>query len=208
MFKLTIKTTEQHRSTVFIVNFEHISRLLLMFLLLNLNTQMLVEIRRLVRSVNILCSGSLHQCQLTSLWCLYYWIWKYLHIRVALLLLTVKFTFWLLFTFTMFTLARLNTDWLQNLKFLNFFSAFFRYPPLSVGKKCSFFFGKFDVLCFCVTSVLRFAFLPYYRQIFISFLIFIYFDFFFSTKSFPWKVPQVFCRWKLTSFIKEVRIII
>ena len=147
MFKLTIKTTEQHRSTVFIVNFEHISRLLLVFLLLNLNTQMLVEIRRLVRSVNILCSGSLHQCQLTSLWCLYYWIWKYLHIRVALLLLTVKFTFWLLFTFTMFTLARLNTDWLQNLKFLNFFSAFFRYPPLSVGKKCSFFFLE-NLACF------------------------------------------------------------
>ena len=164
MFKLTIKTTEQHRSTVFIVNFEHISRLLLVFLLLNLNTQMLVEIRRLVRSVNILCSGSLHQCQLTSLWCLYYWIWKYLHIRVALLLLTVKFTFWLLFTFTMFTLARLNTDWLQNLKFLNFFSAFFRYPSLSVSKKYSVFFGNFGLLCFCVTSVLRFAFLPTLRH--------------------------------------------
>ena len=160
MFKLTIKTTDQHRSTVFIVNFEHISRLLLVFLLLNLNTQMLVEIRRLVRSVNILCSGSLHQCQLTSLWCLYYWIWKYLHIRVALLLLTVKFTFWLLFTFTMFTLARLNTDWLQNLKFLNFFSAFFRYPSLSVSKKCSVFFWKFWLalfLCYLRFEIRLFA---------------------------------------------------
>ena len=33
------------------------------------------------------------------------------------------------------------------------------------SKKCSFFFGKFDVLYFLVTSVLRFAFLPYYRRI-------------------------------------------
>ena len=27
------------------------------------------------------------------------------------------------------------------------------------------FFGKFEVLCFLVTSVLRFAFLPYHRRI-------------------------------------------
>ena len=32
------------------------------------------------------------------------------------------------------------------------------------GKKCSIF-GKFGVLCFLVTSVLRFALLRYYRQI-------------------------------------------
>ena len=32
------------------------------------------------------------------------------------------------------------------------------------GKKCSFL-GKFVVLCFLVTSVLRFALLPYYRQL-------------------------------------------
>ena len=32
------------------------------------------------------------------------------------------------------------------------------------GKKC-WFFGKFDVLCFLVTSVLRFALLPYYQRI-------------------------------------------
>ena len=32
------------------------------------------------------------------------------------------------------------------------------------GKKCSFF-GKFGVLCFIVTPVLRFALLPYYRQL-------------------------------------------
>ena len=32
------------------------------------------------------------------------------------------------------------------------------------GKKCSFF-GKFGQLCFLVTSVLRFALLPYYRRI-------------------------------------------
>ena len=31
------------------------------------------------------------------------------------------------------------------------------------GKKCSFF-GKFGVLCFLETSVLRFALLPYYRR--------------------------------------------
>ena len=36
------------------------------------------------------------------------------------------------------------------------------------GKKCSFF-GKFGVLCYLETPVLRFAFLPYYRQIIILF---------------------------------------
>ena len=36
------------------------------------------------------------------------------------------------------------------------------YVCASGGKKCSFF-GKFGVLCFLVTSVLRFALLPYYR---------------------------------------------
>ena len=34
---------------------------------------------------------------------------------------------------------------------------------VSWGKKC-LFFGKFDVLCFLETPVLRFALLPYYRQ--------------------------------------------
>ena len=38
------------------------------------------------------------------------------------------------------------------------------YACVSGGKK-SLFFGKFDVLCFLVTSVLRFPFLPYYRRI-------------------------------------------
>ena len=34
---------------------------------------------------------------------------------------------------------------------------------VSGGTECSFF-GKFVVLCFLVTSVLRFALLPYYRR--------------------------------------------
>ena len=34
-----------------------------------------------------------------------------------------------------------------------------------------FFFGKFDVLCFLVTSVLRFALLPYYQRIDIPLLL-------------------------------------
>ena len=34
---------------------------------------------------------------------------------------------------------------------------------VSGGKKCSFF-GKFDVLCFLETPVLRFALLRYYRR--------------------------------------------
>ena len=34
---------------------------------------------------------------------------------------------------------------------------------LSGGKKCSFF-GKFGMLCFLATSILRFTLLPYYRQ--------------------------------------------
>ena len=38
------------------------------------------------------------------------------------------------------------------------------YICVSGDKKCSFF-GKFDVLCFLETPVLRFALLPYYRQI-------------------------------------------
>ena len=38
------------------------------------------------------------------------------------------------------------------------------YPVcISGGKKCSFF-GKFGVLCFLETPVLRFPLLPYYRQ--------------------------------------------
>ena len=37
------------------------------------------------------------------------------------------------------------------------------YVCVSGGKKCSFF-GKFSVLYFLVTSVLRFALLPYYQR--------------------------------------------
>ena len=36
------------------------------------------------------------------------------------------------------------------------------YPHVLEGKKCSFF-GKFGVLCFLETPVLRFSVLPYYR---------------------------------------------
>ena len=35
-----------------------------------------------------------------------------------------------------------------------------KYVSVSGSKKCSFF-GKFGVLCFLVTSVLRLAYLPY-----------------------------------------------
>ena len=38
------------------------------------------------------------------------------------------------------------------------------YVSVSEGKKCSFF-EKFGVLCFLETPVLRFALLPYYRQV-------------------------------------------
>ena len=38
-----------------------------------------------------------------------------------------------------------------------------RCVSVSGGKKCSFF-GKFGVLCFLETPVLRFALLPYYRR--------------------------------------------
>ena len=41
------------------------------------------------------------------------------------------------------------------------------YVCVSGGKKCSFF-GKFGVLCFLETPVLRFALLPYYRRNFKS----------------------------------------
>ena len=42
---------------------------------------------------------------------------------------------------------------------------------VSGGKKC-LFFGKFGVLCFLETPVLRFALLPYYRLIFWQLFIF------------------------------------
>ena len=48
MFKVNnkdIKTTPWHRSDVFIVNFEHISHLVLEFLLLNLNMQLLAGLK-------------------------------------------------------------------------------------------------------------------------------------------------------------------
>ena len=40
----------------------------------------------------------------------------------------------------------------------------YTYVFLSEDKKCSFF-GKFDVLCFLETPVLRFTHLPYYQRI-------------------------------------------
>ena len=45
-------------------------------------------------------------------------------------------------------------------------SKHFLSPCVSRGKKCSFF-GKFGMLCFLVAPVLRFARLPYYRQIYV-----------------------------------------
>ena len=44
------------------------------------------------------------------------------------------------------------------------------YVCVSGGKKCSFF-GKFDVLCFYETPVLRFALLPYYREVYLDSLV-------------------------------------
>ena len=41
----------------------------------------------------------------------------------------------------------------------------FQNVCVSEGKKCSGFFGKFGVLCFVETLVLRFALLPYYRRL-------------------------------------------
>ena len=38
-----------------------------------------------------------------------------------------------------------------------------KYECISGGNKCSFF-GKFSVLCFLETPVLRFTLLPYYRR--------------------------------------------
>ena len=41
----------------------------------------------------------------------------------------------------------------------------YAYVRSQIRSKKFSFFGKFAVLCFLVTSVLRFAFLPYYQQI-------------------------------------------
>ena len=43
----------------------------------------------------------------------------------------------------------------------------YKYVRVSGGMKCSFF-GKFGVLCFLETPVLRFALLPYYRRIVVT----------------------------------------
>ena len=66
----------------------------------------------------------------------------------------------------------LKTSFLKNIwdrLLLNYFGN--SYPLISTRtstyqgiSKCSFF-GKFDVFCLLETSVLRFAFLPYYRQL-------------------------------------------
>ena len=54
---------------------------------------------------------------------------------------------------------------LKALTFIEVFAeAFITNVCVSGDKKCSFF-GKFDVPCFFVTPLLRFALLPYYRQI-------------------------------------------
>ena len=63
--KLTTKTQERgwwRLSGVFIVSFEHISQLVLVFLLLSLNIQL-----------------SAGQCQLMSFWYLYCWLWVQLN---------------------------------------------------------------------------------------------------------------------------------
>ena len=44
------------------------------------------------------------------------------------------------------------------------------YPLYISGDKTCLFFGKFDVLCFLETPVLRFALLPYYRRTEVGFL--------------------------------------
>ena len=47
---------------------------------------------------------------------------------------------------------------------LKIFALYVLIRTRTEDKKCSFF-GKFGVLCFLETSVLRFALSPYYRQI-------------------------------------------
>ena len=58
--KLTIKTPERRRSGVFIVNFDHISHLVLVFLLLTLNMQLpagylylIVDVRRTKKHITV-----------------------------------------------------------------------------------------------------------------------------------------------------------
>ena len=65
------------------------------------------------------------------------------------------------------------------------------YLCVSGGKKCSFF-GKFGMLCFLKTPVLRFALSPYYRRILplLSILISMHLIFLFPRK--PIITPQEF----------------
>ena len=68
------------------------------------------------------------------------------------------------------------TEGILNAKLHFFFSVFFEIQTSKIignletdvcvsGDKRSLFFGKFGVVCFLETPVLRFALLPYYRRI-------------------------------------------
>ena len=59
-------------------------------------------------------------------------------------------------------MANLKTDVSRKQRKQNFPKKNISYPQIG-GKKCSFL-GKFGVLCFLVTFVLRFALLPYYLR--------------------------------------------
>ena len=83
------------------------------------------------------------------------------------------------------------------------------------GKKHSFF-GKFDMLCILVTSVLRFALLPYYWRIVIKCIHFVYepLECFFDKQNwelYPWLLTDIFRNecWLLTSlWFKKAKVCI
>ena len=59
------------RSGVVIINFEHVSHLFLVFLLLTLNKHMLAEIMQHVILITLLTFSIFRKTSMTSLWCFY-----------------------------------------------------------------------------------------------------------------------------------------
>ena len=75
------------------------------------------------------------------------------------------------------------------------------YVCVSRGKKC-LFFGKFGMLCFLETAVLRFALLPYYRRFKL---------FFFMSLNVSWSMLLFcchFCFWDVSFIYKKREFIV
>ena len=93
-----------------------------------------------------------------------------------------------------------------------------QYVCVSGGKKCSFS-GKFGVLCFLEIPLLKFALLPYYRQIkltqrlrcFIHLPINVTFcilKIYFQVVTFSWFLYLSFCLWKELDLYEHIAVLL